>query len=112
LFEAGEGGEDRPAVDVVGGEVRAGGGAVHRATGVGVAGDDDELDGQAEGVGLVLDEGAADAVHGDAVVRLADAGDEPDDVEVGVAPAGVVEGQGTVLAPAPEEGGSSGCGHG
>jgi hypothetical protein len=77
-----------------------------------VVGDDHEIDRESEGVGLVLDESPPDPVHGDAVVGLADAGDELDDLEAGVALTGVMQGKGTVFAAAPEEGSLLGSVHG
>jgi hypothetical protein len=39
----------------------------------------DEIDGQPEGVGLPMDELPANTVHGDAVIGLAKARNQPDD---------------------------------
>jgi hypothetical protein len=107
LLQTVQGREDGAAVGV--GWHRA---LSHRAAGVAVAGHDHELDRQAKGVSLFLDELAADAVHRDAVVGLADAGDQSGDEQVGVVQASVVQSEGTVLAAAPQKGGCPWCVHG
>jgi len=63
-------------------------------------GDEDAVEGEAEGGGLRLEKGFPDAVHGDAVVGFGDAGEESDDVEVAGA-AGEVERPEAVFAAAP-----------
>jgi hypothetical protein len=73
---------------------------------------DHEINRQVKGIGLILDELPADAVHGDTVIGLADAGDEFDDLDVGMALAGVMQSEGTVFAPTPEQGGFLACVHG
>jgi hypothetical protein len=73
---------------------------------------DDEIHRQAERVGLIFNELPPDAVHGHAVIGLADAGDERGDPQVGMVFTDVMEGEGAVFAPAPEKGGILGCVHG
>jgi len=73
--------------------------------------DNHEFDRQIEGVGLIFDELPSDPVHGNAVELLANAGDELDDLDAGMALASVVQGEGAVFAPAPKEGGFLGCVH-
>jgi hypothetical protein len=69
-----------------------------------VSWDDDELDRKADRSGLIFDELSANTVHGNAVVCLADAGDQLRDVDIRVSLANVMERQGGVLATAPEKG--------
>jgi hypothetical protein len=60
-------------------------------------GDDHERDGEAEGVGLFLDELSTDPVHRDAVIGLAEARHELYNVETRVALGDVVQSEGTIL---------------
>ena len=53
----------------------------------------------------------SDPVHGDAVIGLAETGDELNDVDAGMALADVMQGKGTVFAPAPEEDSLLACVH-
>jgi hypothetical protein len=77
----------------------------HRARGVRWTWNDHKPHRQTDGIGLVLNQTAADSVHGDAVVDLAQASDQRNDFEVWVLVEGVMEGEGAILAPAPEKGG-------
>jgi hypothetical protein len=76
----------------------------HRASRVIVSGNDDELDRQINCPGLIFDELPANAVHGNAVVGLTDAGDQFRDVDIRVRLASVVERKSGILATAPEKG--------
>ena len=60
---------------------------------------------------LVADELPAHSVHGDAVVGLAHASDELDDLDAGMIRGGMVQCESTIFAPAPKKGGFPGCVH-
>jgi hypothetical protein len=63
---------------------------------------EDFMEREADGLGLLLEEFPADAVHGDAVVSFGDGGEQSDDVKILLLEQGV-KGHGAVFAAAPAE---------
>ena len=61
--------------------------------------DNNEFDLQPEGVGLICNQFSTDSVHRDAVVHLAQTGDQLDNLDVRVSLAGVMESEGAVFSP-------------
>jgi hypothetical protein len=68
-------------------------------------GNDDEMNRDADGVGLFLDQLSPDTMHRNSVVRLAETGDKLDDLKTWIALPDVVEGEDTIFSSAPMESG-------
>jgi hypothetical protein len=103
--------EHGTSVHIVGRKGRARSRMRHWTGWIFAVGNDYEIDRETERVSLFLHELPSDPVHGDAVIGLAETGDEFDDADAGMALVGVIQRQGTIFAAAPEEDSFLACVH-